>query len=158
MTIRRPDTSRRGRGLTLPEVLIAAAVTSVALLGIAGMFPTGYQSVKYGGKITQANALAQWMMETIRNEPFTDVQKYNGVDTNNAAPGGIPGSVKNNWNTWKTAIVTGTGQGGALPGGRGTVAVSTVYADLLQVTVTVQWSEMTGSRSVQLVSYVVNTP
>lgn len=154
----RRNVNRKRRGLTLPEVLIAAAVTAVALLGIAGMFPTGYQSVKYGGKVTQANALAQWMMEAIKNEAFGTVSSYNGVDTNNNPPGGTPNSVKDNWNSWKTAIVTGAGQGGALLGGRGTVAVSTAYSDLLQLTVTVQWSETTGTRNVRLVNYVLNAP
>ena len=37
------------RGLTLAEVLLAAAIISVAVLAIIGLFPTALQNVRYGG-------------------------------------------------------------------------------------------------------------
>ncbi len=62
-----------GAGLTLAEVLIAASVLSVAILGMASAFPTALRQVSYGGQITKATALAHQMMEDIRSDPSSFV-------------------------------------------------------------------------------------
>ncbi len=40
---------RRASGFSVLEVLITTAIVSVALLGLASLFPTGYQNIVYGG-------------------------------------------------------------------------------------------------------------
>ncbi|NIP87092.1 MAG: hypothetical protein GTO03_16630, partial [Planctomycetales bacterium] len=52
------------------EVLITTAILSVALLGLASLFPTGYQNIAYGGGMTTAASLGQQRIEALRNFPF----------------------------------------------------------------------------------------
>ncbi|MFQ5962491.1 MAG: prepilin-type N-terminal cleavage/methylation domain-containing protein [Candidatus Methylomirabilales bacterium] len=63
---------RRGnRGLTLIEVLIAAAILAVGLLALLGAFPIGYSDVTVSGGQSKATAYAQQMLEQLKNQPFT---------------------------------------------------------------------------------------
>ena len=145
----------RGRaGLTLPEVLLATVVIMMAILGIVGLFPTALQNVRYGGHMSQASSLAQAMIERIRTESFNSVTSYDGLDTRNAPPAGLPASVLNHFNEWSAGIAPANPVG-TLPQGWGTIAVSTVAGlpDLLQVTVTVGWQER-GNQTISLVTYV----
>ncbi|MFQ5988330.1 MAG: hypothetical protein ACE5K9_00250 [Candidatus Methylomirabilales bacterium] len=145
----------RGRaGLTLPEVLLATVIIMIAILGIVGLFPTALQNVQYGGHMSQASSLAQAMIERMRTESFDTVSSYDGLDTRNGPPGGLPTSVLNHFNEWNTGIAPANPVG-ALPQGWGTIAVSTVAGlpDLLQVTVTVGWQER-GNQTISLVTYV----
>ncbi|HET7853959.1 MAG TPA: prepilin-type N-terminal cleavage/methylation domain-containing protein, partial [Candidatus Methylomirabilis sp.] len=50
---------RSENGFSLIEVLVAAAILSVALLALASLFPTGYQNIAYGGGMTTAADLGQ---------------------------------------------------------------------------------------------------
>ncbi len=143
---RRPGASRGeggAVGLTLVEVLIAASILGVAILGMAGAFPTGLRQVSYGGQISKATALAHQMMEDIRSEPAAYIPRYAGKDG-----GGIrtdaPSNFPDDWpwpcpagwtwgvqfcgNTkltrWAQDIVQDAGDGRPLANGRGTVAVT----------------------------------
>ncbi len=69
---------RTEAGLTLIEVLIAAAVLAVGILGVAGAFPSAFRQVTEGGQITKATALAHQMMEDIRSEPAYYIPRYAG--------------------------------------------------------------------------------
>ena len=53
-------------GFSLLEVLIAATVLAVGLLGLASMFPVAYLNVDSGGKRTEATAFAQSFIEQLR--------------------------------------------------------------------------------------------
>ena len=144
----------REKGLTLAEVLLAAAIISVAVLAIIGLFPTALQNVRYGGHMSQASSLAQEMIELIRTQPFDTVFSYNGLDTRNAPPP-LPLTVLAHFNRWKTDIAPAN-PAGALPQGFGTVQVvenALGLADLKQVTITVGWRE-SGNQTVTLVTYV----
>ena len=57
-------------GFSVLEVLITTAILSVALLGLASLFPTGYQNITYGGGMTTAASLGQQKIEALRNFPF----------------------------------------------------------------------------------------
>ncbi|MBI3989667.1 MAG: prepilin-type N-terminal cleavage/methylation domain-containing protein [candidate division NC10 bacterium] len=135
------------QGLTLLEVLIASAVMAIAILALAGMFPSAYQNVKYGGEITRATALAQEMMEILRNESFGNLASYDGRST--GACGSGTDSVSTNCRKWRDDI-TAVG----LPSGSGTIAVVQETSDLRRITVTVNWTERTGRKEAQLVTYV----
>lgn len=84
-------------GFTVLEVLITTAILSVALLGLASLYPTGYQNIAYGGGMTTAASLGQQKIEVLRNFPFdlgvactappTDLVCLN---TAGAPPGGAP--------------------------------------------------------------------
>ena len=146
-------------GLTLPEILIAASVLTVALLAMAGMFPTAFQNVKAGGQMTKATAIAQKMMEILRNESFANLScslyptSYNGLNT--SACGSGTDSISTNCQKWANDIAFSS-DGRGLPSGWGSITVSSPATDLRQVTVTVGWTESRGSKTVELVTYVAD--
>ncbi|MGH7360233.1 MAG: type IV pilus modification PilV family protein [Candidatus Methylomirabilales bacterium] len=160
--------SAGARGVTLAELLVAMAVLTVAILGIAGMFPTAYTNVTKGGQLTTATALARQMMEMIRGEPALDaVARYQGLDT--AAPGTPDWAALNSpehsgpsaprrLDRWRQSVLT-------LPGGRGRVDVTvmpagvgpngTAYGRMASVTVTVEYRVgMVGGQQAVLSTYV----
>ncbi len=145
----------REKGLTLAEVLLAAAIISVAVLAIIGLFPTALQNVRYGGHMSQASSLAQEMIEMIRTQPFTLVSSYNNIDTRLPAPPTLTGVPLAHFTRWKNDIAP-VPPAGALPQGFGTVQVlenALGLADLKQVTITVGWRE-SGNQTITLVTYV----
>ncbi len=155
--------SRGMAGLTLPEVLLATVIITVGILGVVGLFPTALQNIQYGGHMSQASSLTQAMIEMIRTEPFGTVFKYHDLDTNRS-PTGLPATVLSHYQEWCRDIVdpdpswcqpSAPNPSGALPQGRGTIAVATVpwSPDLLRVTVTVTWQER-GSQTITFVTYV----
>ena len=80
MAPRRSPTGRApAAGLTLVEVLIAASVLTIAILGMASAFPTGLLQVSYGGQITKATSLAHQMMEDIRSDPSYFIAGCRGI-------------------------------------------------------------------------------
>ncbi|MFQ5658088.1 MAG: prepilin-type N-terminal cleavage/methylation domain-containing protein [Candidatus Methylomirabilales bacterium] len=138
------------KGLTLVEVLIAASILAITLLGVVAMFPSAYENVKYGGRISRATALAREMLETLRNEPFAILASYHTLDT--SACGAETDPIATTCQKWRDDIDTV-----GLPSGTGSVAICiapcTATNDLAQITVTVGWSERTGAKTVQLVTY-----
>jgi len=118
------------KGFTVAEILIAAAVLSLAILAIAGMFPTAYQNVTYGGRITQATNLAGQKMEELKNSSYASLivssTPYN--DPNNPIEGIFSRS-------WKI-------EDSGLPAG------------LKRITVTVSWSTAFGPKNVQLMTLI----
>ena len=137
--------------MTLIEILLAATVLVVALLGMAGMFPVAYQNIKFGGQMSKATALAQEMMEILRNESFTNLDSYK--DLNTSACGSGTDSIATNCRKWRDDI-----NAVGLPSGSGSIDICTTSCtstdDLAQVTVAVDWTERTGSKKVELVTYV----
>jgi type II secretory pathway pseudopilin PulG len=145
----------REKGLTLAEVLLAAAIISVAVLAIIGLFPTALQNVRYGGHMSQASSLAQEMIELIRTQPFATVSSYNNLDTRLPPPPTLTGAPLAHFNRWTNDIAPAN-PAGALPQGFGTVQVeenALGLADLKQVTITVGWRE-SGNQTISIVTYV----
>ncbi|OGB92100.1 MAG: hypothetical protein A2Z31_00960 [candidate division NC10 bacterium RBG_16_65_8] len=160
------------RGLTLVEFLIATAIVSCAMLGVASMFPAALRAVIAGGEKTKATMLVQAMTDVIRSEPFDLIDaRYNNLNTRTlgvSCPldevGAPPPYDDYTAKRWACDLrMTGardSGQG--LPDAYGQVQVECVDASgatavcpssLRRVTVTVFWGE-SGSRSVSLVSHV----
>lgn len=144
------------KGLTMPEILIAASILTVALLAMAGMFPTAFQNVKAGGQMTKATAIAQKMMEFLRNQSFSSLPNYNNLDTRNCNTLTSGSPQRTACEAWRDNDLTFSSDGRGLPSGSGSIAVSSPAMDLRQVTVTVGWTERTGSKTVTLVTYVAN--
>ncbi len=59
--------NRNGKGFTVIEVLVAAAILLVALLAILSIFPTSSTNVDEGGRISTSVALAQQTLEVVKN-------------------------------------------------------------------------------------------
>jgi hypothetical protein len=155
-------------GFTVVEVLVAAAILVLALLGIASMMPTADMSLHQSGQISKAVSLCSEMIETIKNDPFNALLNYNGADTRN--PGafplddpdpivpGTPGNFmgRSNLTKWKNDIALYLASGAGITGGYGTIAVSSVAQDgtgndiLRKVTVTVYWTDSRRPYQVRL--------
>ena len=58
------------RGLTIIEVLVAAAILAVGLLALLSAFPISYVDVNVSGGQSKATAYAQQMLEQLKNQPF----------------------------------------------------------------------------------------
>lgn len=160
--------SGSARGVTLLELLIATVILTVAILAIAGMFPTAYTNITKGGQLTAATALSRQMVEMIRAEPtFDAVVRYQGLDT--AVPGTADWAALNTpehsgpsaprrLDRWRQSVLV-------LPSGRGRVALTvapagagpngTPYGRIASVTVTVEYREgMAGGLQAVLSTYV----
>lgn len=154
------------------EFLIATAIVSFAMLGVASMFPVAMRSVIAGGETTKASMLAQAMTDIIRSEPFEVIRaRYNNRDTGSLAvscpldeattPPPYPDYTLKRW-ACDLQMVGARDSGRGLPGAHGSVRVECVDgtgaptacpADLQRVTVTVAWGDAI-SRSVSLISHV----
>ena len=169
--LRHPDTRpprglRPGKGFTIVEVLVAAAILLVALLGIAAVMPTADMNLHLAGQISKAASLAQEIIEMTKNDPFSQLSTYHGVDTRNPATfpldtpnPPIPGDAGNfmggtNVAKWGNDINLYLATGAGITGGYGTISVSAVATDatgnpiLRKVSVTVNWID--GGRPYQV--------
>jgi len=107
-------------GLTLIEVLIAAAILAVGLLALVSAFPIGYVDVTVSGGQSRATSYAQAMMEQLKNQPFPAAFPVNGADVPDITPGVDDAAYTRTWNV--------TQEPGTNPPNR-----------LARVRVTVQW-------------------
>lgn len=57
-------------GFTLVEVLVAAMILIVALLGIASMFPVGYRQITDAGRMTVGVTSGRQILEDVGTLPF----------------------------------------------------------------------------------------
>lgn len=135
-------------GFTLLEVLVALLVLSIGLLGVAKMILSSQKSNDDAAYSSKATILANAMLDDIRanfsnnnaaNYSVANISTYSGTtncfsSTSCTTTQQITTSDLVNWKN----AVTGT-----LPGGTGSIAVSTVgsYPNSYQVaTVTVTWN------------------
>ena len=99
-----------GKGFTVVEVLIAAAILLVALLAVADMLPTSSTNVDEGGRISIAVALAQQTLEVVKNSAFPP------------AAGNCPGPVPTSFTCSLAVSLSGTA-----PNQLATIAVTTTW-------------------------------
>jgi len=86
------------QGLTLIEVLIAAAILAVGLLALVSAFPIGYVDVTASGGQSRATSYAQAMMEQLKNQPFPAAFPVNGADVPDITPGVDDVQYTRTWN------------------------------------------------------------
>jgi len=79
------DPMRNSRGLTALEVLIAAAIVAIALVGLAVMTPTAYRTIDWAGEDTVAVTLAKQRIERLKNQSYTSALLAAGTTTQNLA-------------------------------------------------------------------------
>jgi len=144
------------QGLTLVEVVIAMAIFSVAMMGVVGMFPVAHQHLRVGGDLTKATALAQRMIELLRDERLQTLPRYHQADTRQSgsfptdaldeAPPFYGGS---SFQRWRDGIASAA-LGGDVQQSWGRIEVTSIDRGLLSLTVTVGWPATPAERTVQL--------
>ena len=92
---------RREAGLTLVEILVAAAVLGVALIALAPMFTSAVRTNASAFQLTNANALAREKLEELSGYPRSDVRLAVAAGANAAVPtGGTISGASVAVNTW----------------------------------------------------------
>lgn len=72
--------SKRPKGFSLIEVLIALVILSISLLALAGLMVYTTKSNSWGGHMTEATTFAQDMLERLRVTPWANlVEGSDGV-------------------------------------------------------------------------------
>jgi len=129
-------------GFTLTEVLIAASILVVAVLGIAALFPVAHKNIFSASEETKAATLAQDIMEQIRNAPsFNDMLSF--ADSPPAgATSPRPAYVTAQRAAWSTKVANAAPNGEGLPAGNGAIGITTTGASphrRATITVTMDW-------------------
>jgi len=144
------------QGLTLVEVVIAMAIISVAMMGVVGMFPVAHQHLRVGGDLTKATALAQRMIELLRDERLQTLPRYHQADTRQT--GSLPTddldetppfNGGSSFQRWRDDIASAA-IGGDTHQGWGRIEITSIDRGLLSLTVTVGWPATPTERTVQL--------
>ncbi len=89
MTRRRAGARLRGEGgITLPEILVALAITGVALAGLAVVVPVSASGIQQGHQLSTATFLAEQMIERVRAAAWTESPAVDclGISPGDAAP------------------------------------------------------------------------
>lgn len=115
------------RGYSLIEALIALLITSVSLLGMAGLQLNGVRNTNSASQRVEATTLAYDMLERMRaNRRQATLGDYD-IDIGDVAAGGD--TAGQDLQAWKNSLTL-------LPGGDGSVTVNAQ-----QATITVQWND-----------------
>jgi prepilin-type N-terminal cleavage/methylation domain-containing protein len=172
--------SRKQKGFTLLETMIAMAILSFGVLSLASFYTSGLKNSNQVQMQYIANEKAQEALETI----FTsrDTQLLSFAQINNVSQGGVfkdgpqplyaPGpdglvGTADDDSTNPDVIVTGPGPDGILgtaddttiplnPWMTRTIAITAVtnYSNMMQITITVNYNYQGQAGQVQLVSYI----
>ena len=118
------------KGFSLLELLIGISIFAVGILATTAMQWWSVRNNTTGNVFTQANLLAQAQMETLKNQDFSALVAGTTSDPNNP--------------------VDENGNAGGIYNRSWTIANYSAFSR--QITVTVQWSRIEGSRSVVLTS------
>jgi len=129
-------------GFTLTEILIAASILLVGVLGIAALLPTGSTNIFVASEETKAAILAQDLMEQVRNAPsFSDMLSF--ADTPPAgATNPRPAYISNLLTAWRTKVANAAANGEGLPGGSGAITMTTTGTGphrRATITLTMDW-------------------
>ncbi len=116
-------------GFTLLEMLIALTVFAVGTLSVMELLQRGQAGVTDGENVLIATHLAQWRMEELRNTAYASLANEAKASISN--PSGFTRFSRQ-------------------------VTVTTPYANLRQVVVSVYWTTTGGETSVSLQSYRSN--
>ena len=72
-------------GFTLLEVLVAGAILTIGLLGIAAMMTSAMRANSNSRRMTTATNLAQQRIEEMKNIPFENLFKTSATNSNNSS-------------------------------------------------------------------------
>jgi type II secretory pathway pseudopilin PulG len=133
------------RGMTLVEILIAAAVLMVALVGLASGIPVASYGIQEGSQLTTATFLANQRLEQVKAAAWTSTP---GPDTlgvgPTAAPVGTLGITFPDETPMANPYTQYTRQVRITDCGLGAGCGGVVDVHLRQVTITVSYIPLTG--------------
>ena len=74
--------------ITLPEILVALAITGVALAGLAVVVPVSASGIQQGSQVSTATFLAEQMVERVRAAAWTEAPAADclGISVGDTAP------------------------------------------------------------------------
>ena len=121
---------RNERGFSILELLVGLSILSIGILATTQMQWWSVRNTTTGNVVTQANMLAETQMETLKSQDFSLLGPGNFNDPNNP--------------------VDENGNAGGIYNRSWIIANYTAFAR--QVTVTVQWTRLGGTKSVVLTS------
>ena len=97
---------RNQHGFTLVEVLVAAAILVVGVVGVSGAFSVAFTDVVASSGESKATAYARQQMEILKNGAFSVVCGCAGCACVPVAGADIPEPEFSR--TWNTALIAGT--------------------------------------------------
>jgi prepilin-type N-terminal cleavage/methylation domain-containing protein len=124
------------RGLTLIEVMLAAAVLAVALVGMIQVVVSGSEMLDVSRKQTIAMQIIHGQIEQVRLLNWTQIGALGSTDTVSVEAGDNTSSGK--------MFIFGSNLPAIAKGFMCTRTVADVRTDLKQVTITVTWTGNTG--------------
>lgn len=128
----------RQSGIGLIEVLIAAFIFAIGLLGLARLETANFRN-NHGAQLrSQAMALAYDIVDRMRANRDNALNGDYDIDVGDAAPAGATVTATD-LQQWKAGLAA------ALPQGDGSVA-RTIAGPVTRFTVTVQWDDSRGER------------
>ncbi|MFZ3071723.1 MAG: prepilin-type N-terminal cleavage/methylation domain-containing protein [Thermodesulfobacteriota bacterium] len=164
--------SKKEKGFTLVEVLIAVFITSVALIALASLAGTAIKATEAGKKRTQAVSLATQKLEMLKKVPYSKIQDTDTTvvvtelqrtcvqsgtvftctptsATDTLGTPGMPGTTSFTWK-WKATYVDLDNDAcffAASPCGAGPVIDD---GDMKKIDVEVTWIDLLGSHTLTL--------
>ncbi len=124
------------RGLTLVEVMLAATVLALALVGMIQVVVSGSEMLDVSRKQTIAMQIIHGQIEQVRLLNWTQIGTLGSTDTVSVEAGDNTASGK--------MFIFGTNPPAIAKGFTCTRTISDVRTDLKQVTITVTWTGSTG--------------
>lgn len=126
--------SKKSKGFSLIEVLIALVILSISLLALAGLMVTTTRTNSFGGHLTEAVTFAQQRLEQFRVAPYSTIVNSSVNPGDPVIQTGVPSGIAYTIN-W--------------------VVVPNATDCLRRITITVNWNDGIA-HSINLVTVVKN--
>lgn len=135
------------RGTTLVEVMAAMMILALTVSAAGAMFPLGAFLRNRSGGNSRAAAIVQRKLEQVRKIPANSLT-YAALET---------ADIIDNDDTTPAPFTTTDSLASELTSGTGTISLSGVGTDVVEVTVTVSWvNTRNGAHSLSATTRVVN--
>jgi prepilin-type N-terminal cleavage/methylation domain-containing protein len=140
---------KKRRGFSLIETMIAVMALSFTVLVFGAAFPTGSRMRQKGEYVTRATIMAQETLERLRGLGYDNLS-YSAL----SAAGFIDSSPTSS----PYSITTAAGLATALPGGSGTLTITSPETDLKMARVDITWTDTLNpqANSVTLITYLTD--
>jgi prepilin-type N-terminal cleavage/methylation domain-containing protein len=125
------------KGFTLIEVMMAAAVMSLSLVGMIQVIVSGSEMLDMSRRQTIAMQIIHGQIDNVRLSDWSTVNAYSSPRTVNVDSADQSSNIS-------YGFVFGSNLPGISRGFQCTRTISTVRTDLLQITFTVTWRSSTG--------------